>query len=142
MLRSLHAQTALLFRFHGRLNVHTPEFCADGQGCLAQSARRWLKTCNKARPDALNKLIPSPANVRKTGAAIGIEELAASIAAHALLQNLQVREGKVGKFEVVAGGRRLAALNCSPSKAVTRVPASVATFLETKMRPRSVSRRT
>lgn len=58
----------------------------------------------------LNKLIPSPANVRKTGALTGIEELAASIAAHGLLQNLQVRPGDKGKYEVVAGGRRLAAL--------------------------------
>jgi ParB family chromosome partitioning protein len=59
----------------------------------------------------LNKLIPSPANVRKTGALTGIEELAASIAAHGLLQNLQVRPGEKGKYEVVAGGRRLAALH-------------------------------
>jgi len=58
----------------------------------------------------LNKLIPSPANVRKTGTGIGIDELAASIAAHGLLQNLQVRPGPKGRFEVVAGGRRLAAL--------------------------------
>jgi ParB family chromosome partitioning protein len=59
----------------------------------------------------LNKLIPSPANVRKTGAAEGIEELAASIASHGLLQNLTVRPAtRGGKFEVIAGGRRLAAL--------------------------------
>ena len=58
----------------------------------------------------LNKLVPSPANVRKTGALISIEELAASIAAHGLLQNLQVRPGDNGKYEVVAGERRLAAL--------------------------------
>jgi ParB family chromosome partitioning protein len=58
----------------------------------------------------LNKLVPSPANVRKTGALIGIEELAASIAAHGLLQNLQVRPGEKGKYEVVPGGRRLAEL--------------------------------
>jgi ParB family transcriptional regulator, chromosome partitioning protein len=56
----------------------------------------------------LNKLIPFPANVRKTGALTGIDELAASIAAHGLLQNLQVRPGEKGKFEVAAGGRRLA----------------------------------
>jgi len=48
--------------------------------------------------------------VRKTGAKIGIEELAASIEAHGLLQNLQVMEAASGTFEVVAGGRRLAAL--------------------------------
>ena len=58
----------------------------------------------------LNQLVPSPANVRKTGAGIGIDELAASIKAHGLLQNLQVRPRGKDKFEVVAGGRRLAAL--------------------------------
>jgi len=58
----------------------------------------------------LNKLVPSSANVRKTGANIGIDELAASIAAHGLLQNLQVRATPRGTFEVIAGGRRHAAL--------------------------------
>ena len=58
----------------------------------------------------LSKLIPCPANVRRTGRNDGIEELAASIKAHGLLQNLQVRAGAGGKFEVVAGQRRLAAL--------------------------------
>lgn len=58
----------------------------------------------------LSKLIPSPANVRRTGAANGVEELMASIAAHGLLQNLAVRATSKQRFEVVAGGRRLAAL--------------------------------
>jgi ParB family chromosome partitioning protein len=58
----------------------------------------------------LNKLAPCPANVRKTGGATSIDELMASIAAHGLLQNLQVRPGDKGKFEVAAGGRRLLAL--------------------------------
>lgn len=64
----------------------------------------------------LNKLVPSTANVRKTDTGARIEELAASIAAHGLLQNLTVRAAvdgdgsETGKFEVVAGGRRLAAL--------------------------------
>jgi ParB family chromosome partitioning protein len=58
----------------------------------------------------LSKLIPSAANVRKTGATAGIAELAASIKAHGLLQNLQVQPAEGGKFEVVAGRRRLAAL--------------------------------
>jgi ParB family chromosome partitioning protein len=64
----------------------------------------------------LSRLIPSPANVRKTGAHAGIEALAASITAHGLLQNLQVRGGAGGKFEVVAGGRRLAALKLLAKK--------------------------
>jgi ParB family chromosome partitioning protein len=58
----------------------------------------------------LNRLVPSNTNLRKTGTMTGIEELAASIRAHGLLQNLQVRAGDSGNFEVVAGMRRLAAL--------------------------------
>jgi ParB family chromosome partitioning protein len=59
----------------------------------------------------LTQLIPSPLNVRKTGRKDGIAALAASIAAHGLLQNLSVRPAPdEGRFEVVAGGRRLAAL--------------------------------
>ena len=55
----------------------------------------------------LSKLVPSPANVRK--AKTDITGLAASIMAHGLLQNLQVcPNGET--YEVVAGGRRLAAL--------------------------------
>ena len=70
----------------------------------------------------LNRLIPSPANVRKTHTHVGIEELAASIAAHGLLQNLQVRPGKGGKFEVVAGSRRHAALKLlTKQKALSRL---------------------
>lgn len=59
----------------------------------------------------LNRLIPSKANVRRTGAKDGLDELAASIAAHGLRQNLSVRPvAESDRFEVVAGGRRLAAL--------------------------------
>ncbi len=65
---------------------------------------------------SLAKLVPSPANARRTGTGLGIEALAASIQAHGLLQSLVVRpaldgEGQAtGKYEVAAGGRRLAAL--------------------------------
>lgn len=57
----------------------------------------------------LSKLIPSPVNVRKTGGQ-SIDDLAASIEAHGLIQSLTVKPAAKGKFEVVAGGRRLAAL--------------------------------
>jgi ParB-like nuclease domain len=57
---------------------------------------------------ALSQLVPSPDNVRKTKT--GIEGLAANIEALGLLQNLQVRPANGKGFEVVAGGRRLAAL--------------------------------
>lgn len=63
---------------------------------------------------ALSKLDADPRNVRKTYSAEGIEALAANIRAdgYRLLQNLVVRKGdKKGRYFVVAGGRRLAALN-------------------------------
>src|SRR5579863_3088757 len=57
----------------------------------------------------LNKLTAWEGNVRKVQNKAGIDELAASIKAHGLQQNLVVRkDGK--KFAVVAGGRRLKAL--------------------------------
>jgi ParB family chromosome partitioning protein len=63
----------------------------------------------------VSKLVLSPLNVRKKQVA-GIEELAALIYSQGLIQNLvvteQTRKGrKTGKYEVEAGGRRLAALN-------------------------------
>ena len=59
----------------------------------------------------LNKLIPGLDNVRKTGAGDGLGELAASIAAHGLLQSLVVTKAARGKFAVIAGQRRLLALS-------------------------------
>jgi ParB family chromosome partitioning protein len=65
---------------------------------------------------ALDRLVPSPANVRRTNAAVSIEELAASIARRGLLQSLSVRpvldgEGnETGTYEVQAGSRRMRAL--------------------------------
>ena len=63
----------------------------------------------------LSKLRRTSDNIRKTNATGDLEELAASISALGVLQNLTVRPvAKSGKmkagFEVVAGGRRLAAL--------------------------------
>lgn len=58
----------------------------------------------------LNRLVPSPANVRRVNSTMGVSELADSIEAVGLLHNLTVRKGKKGKYEVVAGSRRLAAL--------------------------------
>ncbi|MBZ5666791.1 MAG: ParB/RepB/Spo0J family partition protein [Acidobacteriia bacterium] len=65
-------------------------------------------TPNTAIP--LTKLLAWEGNVRKTDADKGIDELAASIAAHGLLQSLVVRKDKRGKYAVVAGRRRLLAL--------------------------------
>ena len=60
----------------------------------------------------LNKLILSAANVRRTGRENGVEELAASIQAHGLLQSLAVRPeldadgAETGRYRVTGGGRR------------------------------------
>ncbi|MCG2605023.1 MAG: ParB/RepB/Spo0J family partition protein, partial [Achromobacter sp.] len=56
----------------------------------------------------LSKLSLSPRNARKTGGD-DVADMAASIAAGGLLQNLVVVDGADG-FEVIAGGRRLKAL--------------------------------
>lgn len=58
----------------------------------------------------LNLLVVSAANVRRTDRKADLESLMASIKAHGLLQNLTVQKRDDTHFEVVAGGRRLAAL--------------------------------
>lgn len=78
----------------------------------------------------LAKLVASPANVRRTGRASNIGALAASIAAHGLLQNLTVRalpngRKKPDSYEVVAGGRRLAALKALAKRKALPVNAAV-----------------
>lgn len=69
----------------------------------------------------LNKLVVSDGNVRRTGAADGVEELAASILAHGLLQPLLVTAREDGRYGVIAGSRRLMALKLlSKRKALPR----------------------
>lgn len=62
----------------------------------------------------LDSLVPWQGNVRKTESAAGIDEMAASILAHGLIQSLVVRkvgQGKdKGKFELITGRRRYTAL--------------------------------
>lgn len=84
----------------------------------------------------LSKLVPSAANVRKTGGT-SIEDLAASIASSGLLNNLVVRAllgddgSPTDKYEVVAGGRRLAALKrLAKEKRVARNMAVPCNILE------------
>lgn len=58
----------------------------------------------------LNRLVHSKANVRRTGRSRAVEALMASIEAHGLRQNLNVKPTSGNRYEVVAGGRRLEAL--------------------------------
>ncbi|HZV08020.1 MAG TPA: ParB N-terminal domain-containing protein [Gemmataceae bacterium] len=93
----------------------------------------------------LNKLAPSAANVRKTGTEVGLEELAASIAAHGLLQTLPVKPvldeagTETGKFEVVAGGRRFAALKLLAKRKQIAKTTSVACHVIEKGDPVEIS---
>lgn len=78
---------------------------------------------------ALAQLVPGSANVRRSASAAGIGELAASLSAHGLIQNLVVRKASKGnKYEVIAGGRRLAALKAlmKAGKAVLGTPVTKA----------------
>jgi ParB family chromosome partitioning protein len=70
---------------------------------------------NKLKTIPLCQLRPSKINIRKTDRLVDIEQLAASIKANGLLENLIVQATGASSsdgslFEVVAGGRRLAAL--------------------------------
>src|SRR5271169_1324688 len=65
---------------------------------------------NQSIPIPLDKLIAWEGNVRKTESDKGIDELAASIKAHGLLQSLVVKKEKGDTYAVVAGRRRLLAL--------------------------------
>lgn len=58
----------------------------------------------------LSSLRPWDGNIRKTDINAGIEELAASIKAHGLLNPVTVRERSDGGYDVIAGNRRLSAL--------------------------------
>ena len=88
----------------------------------------------------LNKLLAWEGNVRKTDLDKNIGELAASIYAHSLLQSLVVRKDKRGKYAVIAGRRRLLALeslvDSGNLKAQTPIPCTSFTMKPTE--PRSV----
>jgi ParB/RepB/Spo0J family partition protein len=73
---------------------------------------------------SLSKLAPSPLNARRIEKKVAVEELAASIEAHGLLQGLTVVEVGDGKYQVSAGGRRLAALKLLAKRKV--IPADFA----------------
>jgi ParB family chromosome partitioning protein len=73
-------------------------------------------TLGSAGDIALDRLVASDANVRRIKAGVSVEDLAEDIARRGLLQSLSVRPlvnddgAETGKYGVIAGGRRLAAL--------------------------------
>lgn len=77
----------------------------------ADDAGSMTSLIHDTRQIPLSKLVSSKKNVRKRNVAMTIPELAASIEAHGLIQNLTVRKAKRGgNYEIVAGSRRFAAL--------------------------------
>jgi ParB family chromosome partitioning protein len=72
---------------------------------------------------ALNKLASWPGHVRRGD--VRVDDLVASIAAHGLLEPLIVRPNGAGTYEVVAGNRRLVALNHVHGDPATPIPCSV-----------------
>lgn len=80
------------------------------------------------------KLVKSPLNAHKAGSRSACEELKASLLAHGLMQNLVVVPAKEGEHHVIAGARRLEALQALIAEgklpADLAVPCRVATAEE------------
>jgi ParB family chromosome partitioning protein len=62
----------------------------------------YLSSDTKEIP--LSRLVPSPANVRRFNAPVNVEELADSIEAHGLIQNLTVRKANQDDQQATAAG--------------------------------------
>ena len=94
-----------------------PKRVSPPGSAFTQSRRPICTTPNAISADIpMSRLELSPGNVRKTPAdASAFTELKASIAAHGLLENLIARymgpgPDGIGRYAVIAGGRRLAAM--------------------------------
>lgn len=74
------------------------------------------ETTSQSQIIAVNRLEKSLLNARRTASKGGIEELKASILSHGLMQNLVVTESSDGVFHVIAGGRRLEAIQSLQSE--------------------------
>ena len=68
---------------------------------------------------SIAEIDPSPFNYRKVFPVKKMEELAASIALHGIIENLTVRMTPSGRYELVAGERRLRAAKMA---GLTEVP--------------------
>src|SRR3546814_12849201 len=82
----------------------------------------------------LDRLVKSPRNVRKTPSSGAADaELKASIAVHGLQQNLVVTPANGdGAYEVIAGGRRLAALKALQAEGKLPADCLVPCFIRTE----------
>src|SRR3546814_20767308 len=92
----------------------------------------------------LHKLAKSPCNARKTAPSEAAEaELRASIAVHGLQQNLVVTPANgEGVYEVIAGGRRLAALKALQAEGKLPADCLVPCFIRTENAAEQIGRAT
>lgn len=67
----------------------------------------------------VDQIVPNPDNIRKAMDSAGLEELAISIEHHGLLQPLVVNKQRDGKFTIIAGHRRFAAIQSLQDDTVT-----------------------
>lgn len=81
-----------------------------GDHASVANGEKWFPMSRELIEVPLNKLIVPESNVRRTGVGDGVEELAASILVHGLLQPLLVVARGDGRYAVVAGSRRLMAM--------------------------------
>ncbi len=84
--------------------------------------KRGLFESNKVLFLPTVSLAPNPAQPRKRFSREGLEELAASIAQHGVLQPLSVRRTSTGGYELISGERRLRAAHLA---GLTEVPCIV-----------------
>jgi ParB family chromosome partitioning protein len=78
--------------------------------CIGRPGRTDTEEAAMIRTIPLEKLMLAECNVRRNIDETTIAELAETIAAHGVLQNLTVRPAQKGRYEVIVGGRRLRAL--------------------------------
>src|SRR5580704_13803599 len=70
---------------------------------IATTGDITMQTASNLIEIPFNKLILWDGNVRKTGIESGLDELAASIEAHGLINPLLVRKEPKGRYAVIAG---------------------------------------
>lgn len=75
----------------------------------------------KVEEISIDKIIPNPYQPRKTFSKVGLEELSASIKAYGILQPINVRKIGEGKYELIAGERRLRAAKLAELKTIPAI---------------------
>jgi len=81
----------------------------EGVSYMSFLRKKGLFESSRVQYLPIGAIAPNPGQPRKRFSQEGLEELAASISAHGILQPLSVRRGAGGGYELVSGERRLRA---------------------------------